>query len=346
MSEIHILHENSEWTAPLITALETRGLPYREWFLDEGLVDLSAEPPAGVFYNRMSASSHTRKHRYSPELTAAVLSWLERSDRIVLNGFRALELEISKVVQYLALEDAGIPVPRTIAVVGRDAIVEAWDHFDGPVITKHNRGGKGLGVRLFRDRETLRDYVIGDDFDPPVDGVTLVQEYIQAPEPCIVRVEFIGRELLYAVRVDTSDGFELCPADVCDLEVPTCMFEAGNDPVQTGKFEILRDFEPPFLSGMQQVMRENDIHIAAFEYILDKTEKAYVYDINTNTNYNSTAERHAGVSAMDRLADYLEDVYWESFCAPPATESGAARRVGNRNPTTAFDFYHDSVMSK
>ena len=73
MSEIHILHENSEWTAPLIAALEARGLPYRDWFLDEGTVDLSAEPPDGVFYNCMSASSHTRGHRYSPELTAAVL---------------------------------------------------------------------------------------------------------------------------------------------------------------------------------------------------------------------------------------------------------------------------------
>ena len=30
MSEIHILHENSEWTAPLIAALEARGLPYRD----------------------------------------------------------------------------------------------------------------------------------------------------------------------------------------------------------------------------------------------------------------------------------------------------------------------------
>ena len=346
MSKIHILHENSEWTAPLITALEARGLPYQDWFLDEGLVDLSAEPPDGVFYNRMSASSHTRKHRYSPELTAAVLRWLERADHIVLNGFRALELEISKVVQYTALEDAGIPTPRTIAVVGREAIVEAWDRIDGPVITKHNRAGKGLGVHLFRDRKTLREYVFGDDFDPPVDGVTLVQEYIQAPEPCIVRVEFIGREFLYAVRVDTSDGFELCPAEVCELEDPTCMFEAGNDPARTGKFEILRGFEPPFLSGMQQVMRENDIHVAGFEYILDKTEKAYVYDINTNTNYNSTAEYHADVSAMDRLADYLGDVYRESSCTPPATETDAGRGGANRNPTTAHDFCYDSGMSK
>ncbi|MBI1985470.1 MAG: hypothetical protein HYS64_02095, partial [Rhodospirillales bacterium] len=84
-----------------------------------------------------------------------------------------------------------------------------------------------------------------------------------------------------------------------------CMFETGQDPKKTGKFEILKDFRPPFLKRMQQVMAENDIHVAGFEFILDAAGDAYVYDINTNTNYNSAAEKRAGVSAMERLADYL-----------------------------------------
>ena len=44
----------------------------------------------------MSASSHTRGHRYAAELTAAVLAWLKRHDRRVVDGSRALDLEISK----------------------------------------------------------------------------------------------------------------------------------------------------------------------------------------------------------------------------------------------------------
>ncbi|MFQ5764577.1 MAG: RimK family alpha-L-glutamate ligase [Rhodospirillales bacterium] len=325
MSTIHVLHENAEWTAPLIAALEARGLPYRDWFLAEGRVDLGAEPPEGLYYNRMSASSHTRGHRYAPELTAAVLHWLEQWDRPVLNGSKALALEISKVAQYKALEAAGIPVPHTIAAVGRDAIVEAWDRFDGPVITKHNRAGMGLGVRLFHDRDALRDYVFGDEFEDSVDGVTLVQEYIEAPEPCIVRVEFIGRAFLYAVRVDTSDGFELCPADACQLPDPTCMFEAGAEPADAGKFRILEDSEPPHLPAMQTVMAAHDIHVAGFEYILDRAGKATVYDINTNTNYNAAAERRAGISAMDRLAEYLGET--ASALAPP--EAAVGRRASS-----------------
>ena len=308
MGRIHILHENSEWTEPLIEALERRRLPYQDWYLDEGIVDLKTEPPDGIFYNRMSASSHTREHRYSPELTAAILRWLWRSNRIVLNGFRALDLEISKVVQYTALEEVGIPVPRTIAAAGQKGILEAWDRIGGSVITKHNRAGKGLGVRLFHDRNALQEYVVGNDFELSVDGITLVQEYIQAPEPYIIRVELIGREFFYAVRVDTSEGFELCPADACELEISTCSFENENVLGQSEKFEILSNFNPPFISDLQKVMENNDIHVAGFEYILDKKGNPYYYDINTNTNYNAAAEKRAGISAMDRLAEYLGTV--------------------------------------
>ena len=60
----------------------------------------------------MSASSHTRGHRYAPEYTEQVLSWLTRHGRKVVNGLGAINLEISKVKQYLALEENGIPHPK------------------------------------------------------------------------------------------------------------------------------------------------------------------------------------------------------------------------------------------
>ncbi|HEY6432731.1 MAG TPA: hypothetical protein VIZ17_12190 [Acetobacteraceae bacterium] len=111
----------------------------------------------------MSASSHTRDHRFSAELTAAVLAWLVRWGRRVINGAAALDLEISKVRQYAALERQGIETPRTVLVAGRGQIVPAAEqHFSGgPVILKPNRGGKGLGVQLFRDAAALAVYVDG-----------------------------------------------------------------------------------------------------------------------------------------------------------------------------------------
>ena len=74
----------------------------------------------------------------------------------------------------------------------------------GPFITKHNRAGKGLGVALFHDVPALERHLASPAFQDSVDGITLIQEYIRAPEPFITRVEFVGGEFLYAVRVDTS----------------------------------------------------------------------------------------------------------------------------------------------
>ena len=71
---IHVIHENAAWLEPLARALDAERLPWRQWFLDRGVFDLSAAPPEGVFYNRMSASSHTRDHRHAAELTASVLA--------------------------------------------------------------------------------------------------------------------------------------------------------------------------------------------------------------------------------------------------------------------------------
>src|SRR3954465_7844683 len=125
MTHIYVIHENAAWLEPLARALDAGGLALRDWFLDQGAFDLAQPPPRGVFYNRMSASSHTRDHRYAAELTAAVLALLARNGRRVVNGARALDLEISKARQYAALKAAGISTPRTILVAGKDQLLVA-----------------------------------------------------------------------------------------------------------------------------------------------------------------------------------------------------------------------------
>ena len=299
--QIYVIHEHDGWMEPLSAALAERGLLFEEWHLDRGRLDLSAPPPDGVFYNRMSASSHTRGHRYAPEYAGAVLAWLEGHGRRVVNTGRALQLEISKVAQYAALEAQGIRTPRTVAAIGEEEIIAASQAFDGPFITKHNRGGKGLGVRLFRGVEALEGYVKGADFEPPIDGITLIQEYVEAPEPFITRIEFVGAEYLYAVRVDTSQGFELCPADACRVDDQFCPAD-GED---GGLFKILKNFESPLIEPYRRFLIANGIEIAGVEFILDGDDVAYTYDINTNTNYNPEAEMRAGVSGMSAIADFL-----------------------------------------
>lgn len=306
MKKIYVIHENSEWTVHLTRRLEELGLPYEEWFLDQGHIDLSVAPPEGIFYSRMSASSHTRDHRYTAEYTGSVFAWLERHGRKVINGSRALQLELSKVNQYMELDKYGVRTPKTFATLGKGQIIEAASKFEGqPFITKHNRAGKGLGVRLFHTIESLKEYVDGPDFEEPVDGVTLVQEYIQAPEPFITRCEFVGGKFLYAVQVDTSEGFELCPADACQIGDLFC--PVGEEVPAKPKFQILADFAQPILKQFEAVLAANQIQVAGIEFIRNSAGDIFAYDINTNTNYNSDAEAAAGIYGMLAVATFLGD---------------------------------------
>jgi len=295
MRSIHVIHENPAWLSPLAEALDRLRLPWTEWDLSGGVFDLSAPPPEGVFYNRMSASSHTRGHRYAAELTAAVLAWLARHGRRVVNGPRALDMEISKARQYAALEAAGVSVPRTVLALGdADRIAAAArEHFaGGPVILKPNRGGKGLGVRLFPDAQALEAHLraLPED-ERPVDGLWLLQEHVRAERTVITRAEFVGGRFLYAVEVDTSAGFELCPADVC----------AVDDAPPAPRFRILAEgIESGLRAKLEAFLAANGTEVAGIEFIRAADGRVLTYDVNTNTNYNPEAEAKAGVAGTDR----------------------------------------------
>jgi len=299
MSKIHVLHENPDWLPPLAAALDATGAPWEDWFLVERAIDLSAPPPEGVFYNRMSASSHTRGHRFSAELTAATLAWLTQHGRRVVNGPAALDLEISKVRQYAALARAGVATPRTVAVVGRERLVEAAraSFGAGHFILKPNRGGKGLGVRLFRNADALAEHVGSDEYAEPLDGTHLLQALVETPEPFITRAEFVGSRFLYAVEVDTSGGFELCPADVC--EVPGRARPA---------FKLIERIDDGLRARLERFLRVAGIEIAGIEFATGRDGVPLVYDVNTNTNYNAAAEAAADVklAGMRAIARFLQ----------------------------------------
>ena len=42
------------------------------------------------------------------------------------------------------------------------------------------------------------------------------------------------------------------------------------------------------------------------EYIVDKKGEIYTYDINTNTNYNSQAEKNFEIKGMKSIAEFLK----------------------------------------
>jgi hypothetical protein len=299
--KVHVLHENPDWYAPLGAALDRAAVPHEQWLLGAGLLDLSEPPPPGVFWSRMSASSHSRGHPHAKDHARGVLSWLESYGRRVVNGRWVLELEVSKVGQLTALRAAGFDVPHTIAVAGTAELTAAARKLAVPFISKHNQGGKGLGVRLFDSHDSFDAYLASAAYEPPVDGITLLQEYLRAAEPRITRAEIVGGEFVYAITADTAlGGFELCPADACAVG------ERGGQPGGGPGLFALRDrFEHPIVGRYLDFARRHEIEIAGFEFIETADGRLVTYDINTTTNYNASIEAAAPRPALPAVAAFL-----------------------------------------
>ena len=227
--KLYVIHENPQWYAPLAAAFDRAALPHEQWLLGEAAIDLSQAPPPGVYWSRMSASSHTRGHPFAKDQTRGVLAWLEANGRPVVNGRRVLDLEMSKAEQLAALQAAGFDVPRTIAVAGQTQLGAAARRLPVPFIGKHNQGGKGLGVRKFDSHSEFDAYLSGTEYEPPVDGIALLQEFLVAAQPRITRVEIVGGEYVYAITADTArGGFQLCPADACAIAPSESAGQAGS----------------------------------------------------------------------------------------------------------------------
>jgi hypothetical protein len=296
--KVHVLHENPDWFAPVGAALDAEGVPYEQWLLGDAMLDLGEPPPAGVFWSRMSASSHTRGHPHAKDQTRGVLSWLAAHGRRVVNGRPVLELEMSKVDQLVALQAAGFDVPRTIAVAGTAELAAAARKLPAPFIAKHNQGGKGLGVRLFASHEDFDAYLSSPAWETPVDGITLLQEYLRAAQPRITRAEVVGGEFIYAICADTAvGGFQLCPADACEMP--------GGDGRAPILFTLREPFDHPITGRYVEFAKHQGIEIAGFEFIETRDGRLVTYDINTTTNYNAGIEAQAPRSAQRAVAAYL-----------------------------------------
>jgi hypothetical protein len=318
---IHIIHENEEWLPPFAAALDHEGLPWEAWHLDGGVLDLDGPPPAGVFWSRMSASSHTRGHLHAKDHTRSVLSWLEGHGRTVVNGRRILELEVSKVDQHAALRAAGFDVPRTLAVIGDlDRAREVARRLPVPFITKDNQGGKGLGVQRFDSHEAFDRY-LATGIEVPVDATLLLQEYLQPREPRITRLEIVGGEFIYALTADTSGGFELCPADACAVDDAFCPADGG------AKFRHREDFTAADAEPWVRFARQWGIGVAGFEFIETVDGRRVTYDINTNTNYNPDVEAQVPLKAATAVARHLGRLLEAAQAAEDATPAADSARA-------------------
>ena len=302
MRRICILNEHAEWDRYLVAELERHGFDCTIWSLCDLQIAMLRQPSTHMLYlNRYSPSSFWRGNSPAKGAALSVVAWLEAHGCIVINGRQALELEISKVAQSLACRSVGLRFPYTEMVVGPAALkraAAAWGQSisrqTSPLVLKPNCGGSGNGVRHYATSQALLDALDAEEMvDISPDGVVLLQQFI--PADYIYRLEFVGGNLLYTVRIRTEQGqFNHCP---CEQDVAGAC-AVGRPP----KFEIdlnfpAEDAEFLLVQALKRMLRAHLVDVAAIEAIRDGRNRWWVIDCNCcNTNYNVVAEQRANVT--------------------------------------------------
>ena len=86
-----------------------------------------------------------------------------------------------------------------------------------PAILKPDQGGSGARIHVVESLAHVESIFAAIHRSGCPDNLFLLQEYLpHDPEQGIVRLEFLGGELLYAMRVKTHGRFNLCPSPVCN----------------------------------------------------------------------------------------------------------------------------------
>ena len=307
----YIIHENEEWLIPLRKALEKFDVQYEEWLLDDMTINIDQSPPKGIFFSRMSASNYTRNHLHSNQSSNIILTWLENHNRRVINGTNVLKIEFSKVLQQLLLKQSGFKTPKTIVAVGINKIKEAASNLNVyPMIIKPNQGGKGFGVKLINTINELDEMLEDNLINSSKDDTWLLQEKISTNEEFITRMEFIGGNFIYSLKVFSKNSFELCPADACEVDLDQfCPVDEIND-INNSQPSFFIDDDPDKNLAKQLTifLKKHQIEVAGVEFIRNKDGVPIFYDINTNTNYNLNAEKQSKVNknGMEEIALFLK----------------------------------------
>ena len=307
----YIIHENEEWLIPLRKALEKFDVQYEEWLLDDMTINIDQSPPNGIFFSRMSASNYTRNHLHSNQSSNIILTWLENHNRRVINGTNVLKIEFSKVLQQLILKQSGFKTPKTIVAVGINKIKEAASNLNVyPMIIKPNQGGKGFGVKLINTINELDEMLEDNLINSSKDDTWLLQEKISTNEEFITRMEFIGGNFIYSLKVFSKNSFELCPADACEVDLDQfCPVDEIND-INNSQPSFFVDDDPDKNLAKQLTifLKKHQIEVAGVEFIRNKDGVPIFYDINTNTNYNLNAEKQSKVNknGMEEIALFLK----------------------------------------
>lgn len=306
--DLIVLHEHPEWQKPLFAALERRGVAYEPYDLTRAAFGNADPPRAPLYFNQASPSAYVRGHARAVPLALAYMRTLELLGARVLNGADVFALELSKSAQATLLRTLGIDTPRSITFNDPRALRGRAD-LRWPALLKPDQGGSGARIQVVESLEQIERIF---DADPSIwlpDNLFLLQEYLpHDPDQGIVRLEFLGGELLYAMRVKTHGRFNLCPSPVCNPDEGDGVCAVpGEADVEAPPVEFAPYLEVPAdaVATAARIVHAARLDVGGIEYLETDDGRRVFYDVNANSNLRPSVAAAFGVDPFERVVDYL-----------------------------------------
>ncbi len=308
--DLVVLFEHPEWQKPLFAALERRGVRFAKYDLKQGAFDPVMPPEAPLYFNQASPSAYVRGNTRAVPFALALMRSLELGGARVLNGTRAFALELSKSAQAALMHRLGFAHPRSMAFNDVETALACWGDC-WPALIKPEQGGSGARMYLLHSaaelQRLLRDR---PDLWLP-DNLLLLQEYFPVdPSRGIVRMEFLGGEFLYAMRVISHGAFNLCPSEVCNPEtgdsqctIPTA--HDGQPPSAPVEFLPYAEVPATAVETGKKIMEAGGLDVGGIEYLEADDDRLIFYDINANSNLRAPVARSFGFDPFERVVDFL-----------------------------------------
>ncbi|MFQ5528206.1 MAG: RimK family alpha-L-glutamate ligase [Thermoanaerobaculia bacterium] len=296
--ELVILFENREWQEPLFRALDRKVAAYERFDLKSAAFGTDDPPSAPVYFNQASPSAYARGNARAVPLALALIEQLESRGARLLNGSRAFRLELSKLAQISLMRALSVPHPRTVAFNDVDALAGRAQDIGFPAILKPNQGGSG--ARMFRvaSVEELAELLSRQPELWLPDNLLLLQEYLPHDpwRDGIVRLEFLGGELLYAMRVVSDGSFNLCPSESCN---PLARGAVGPE------FFAYPEVPSQAVETGRRLFVAAGLDVGSIEYLETTDGRRVFYDINANSNLRPSVAREFDIDPFERLAEFV-----------------------------------------
>jgi hypothetical protein len=308
--DLVVLHEHPEWQKPLFAALRRRGVSFEPFDVTRAAFSNVEPARARLYFNQASPSAYIRGNTRAVPLALAYMRSLDLLGARVLNGADVFALELSKSAQATLLRTLGIDCPRSITFNDPGALRAYASDIEWPALLKPDQGGSGARIQVVNSLAEVDALFARDPGIWLPDNLYLLQEYLpHDPDRGIIRLEFLGGELLYAMRVVTHGRFNLCPSPVCNPDDGTGACEIpGEQPVVEAppvEFYPFPEVPGAAVATAQQIVRAARLDVGGIEYLDTLDGRRVFYDINANSNLRPSVAAAFGFDPFERVVDFL-----------------------------------------